>query len=97
MRVYISGRIKDYPEHLEHFQRGVDLVVGKGHEAVNPCDIDAGVDPTYEDFMRADIRAMMDCDGILMLDGWEKSAGARCEHHVAAMCGLTINYEWGDR
>jgi len=43
--------------------------------------------------MRADIRALLECDAIYMLRGWEQSAGARCEHLVAAMCGIEIMYE----
>ena len=33
--------------------------------------------------MRRDIAALMDCDGIMMLPGWEKSRGALIEHWVA--------------
>jgi len=94
-RIYISGRIKDYPEHRYHFARVAHLLRGRdGYDVVNPCEVDPEVeDPTYEDYMRADIRELIECDAIYMLEGWERSVGARCEHMVAAMCGLEIHYE----
>lgn len=94
MKVYISGRIKDYDDYLSHFSRIEHLLTQRDKfEVVNPCNIDAGENPTYEDFMRADLKAMLDCEAIFMLEGWERSVGARLEHMVAAMCGLKIMYE----
>ena len=93
MRVYISGRIKDYPEHRMHFEHGCDSMREAGHEPVDPCALPHSPDATYEDFMREDIRALLDCAAIFMLDGWERSVGARTEHMIAAVCGLRIWYE----
>jgi len=93
MKVYISGRIKDYPQYLQHFNRGCAFVSDAGHEPVNPCEITQIENATYEDFMKADLKALLECDAIYMLKGWERSVGARCEHMVAAMCGLIITYE----
>lgn len=95
MKIYISGRIKGYDGYEAHFAReSHKLRLRDGFEVVNPCDLDpGGEDPTYEDFMRCDIKALLDCDTIYMLDGWERNVGARCEHLVAIMCGMTINYE----
>jgi hypothetical protein len=93
-RVYISGRIKGYPDSIDHFARAEHQLTRRdGHEVVNPHKIDAGGEPTYEDFMRADLKALLNCDAIYMLEGWERSVGARCEHMVAAVCGLDIFYE----
>jgi len=93
MRVYVSGRIKDYPEHQQHFLQGCGVMRDAGHDPVNPCDLDHEPGATYEDFMREDLRALLDCQAIFMLDGWEKSVGARTEHLVACMIGLKLWYE----
>lgn len=93
MKVYVSGRIKDYPEYLDHFDRECKKINALGHDAVNPCTIEHIPNPTYTDFMRADLKALLDCDAIYMLDGWENSVGARCEHLVAAMSGFEMFYE----
>lgn len=92
MKMYISGRIKDYESHLEHFGRAATRLKVLGHEPVNPCEI-VLEDPNYAAYMRADIKLLLDCEAIYMLQGWEHSGGARCEHLVAAMCGLEIQYE----
>jgi hypothetical protein len=94
MKVYVSGRIKDYPEYKEHFATACMKVELSGNEWVNPCDVElAPLEESYENYMKADIALLLGCDAIYMLDGWEKSAGARTEHLVAAMCGLQMMYE----
>lgn len=90
--IYVSGRIKDYEDHPKHFARGCGFIRALGHEPLSPLDVIPDED-TYEGYMRADIRALLECDAIYMLRGWEQSAGARCEHLVAAMCGIEIMYE----
>lgn len=75
------------------------LVAQHGWDVVLPtevrvcADCDGGVDtPTHEhpwsDWMRADIKAMMDCDTIVMCPGWETSHGARLELYIAVSVGL---------
>jgi hypothetical protein len=94
MKIYVSGRIKDYPGHLEHFATASRRLRNRLYQVVNPCEVDPQKEnPTYEDFMRADIRELIECDAIYMLEGWERSVGARCEFHVAVLCGLEIQYE----
>lgn len=93
MKIYVSGRIKDYDDYLQHFQEAENYLRLSWDEVVNPCTIDHPENATYEDFMRGDLKALLDCDAIYMLSGWERSVGARCEHMVAAMCGLQIMYE----
>jgi hypothetical protein len=93
MRVYISGRIKDYAGHLAHFRQGCDSMRNAGHDPVNPCDLLHAPDATYADFLREDLKALLDCDAIFMLEGWEQSVGAHLEHNVACLAGLRLWYE----
>lgn len=41
-------------------------------------------------FMRKDIKEMMDCDFIAVLDGWEKSKGANIEVYIARNINMPI-------
>jgi len=98
MKVYLSGRIKDYPNFNLHFN-----AIARKLRSLNFCDVVSPIElefppeATYEDFMRIDLLALLECDAIYMLDGWERSAGARCEHLVASMTGMKVYYEDGKK
>lgn len=43
-------------------------------------------------YLRADLLALLACDELHLLPGWENSRGASVEHAVAAACGMPITY-----
>lgn len=90
--IYISGAIKNDPDFFTKFDRCERALITQGYEVVNPCTLNHPPEATYEDFMREDIRAMIDCDEIGMIPGWEHSAGAKLEFLVATMCGLEVRF-----
>ena len=62
---------------------------GAGHTVTNPAEInpDGG---TWNDCMRRDIAALMDCDTVATLPGWEHSKGARLEVLIAERLGMRV-------
>lgn len=44
-------------------------------------------------YMRTDMLALLRCDAIFMLHGWEQSSGARTEFEVARSAGLYLMYQ----
>lgn len=44
-------------------------------------------------FMRTDMKALLACDAVYMLNGWEQSSGARTEFEVARAAGLWLTYQ----
>lgn len=44
----------------------------------------------YAEYIREDVRMMLDCTAIAMLPGWEASRGARMELHLAQMMGFDV-------
>jgi hypothetical protein len=48
---------------------------------------------TLEEAIKRDIEALLDCEAIYMLLGWEYSVGARAEHAIALWMGIRILYE----
>ena len=63
----------------------------RGHAVVNPAEINAetcGGDWHY--YMKADIKALCDCDALALLPGWQNSDGAHLELHIAHRLGLGI-------
>ena len=107
MRVYIAGPIAGHPDgnRLAFAATAFDLRVA-GHEPVNPHFVPAhshagpcpdglpggeGMEHTAPCYMRTDIMAMLGCDAIYLLPGWEKSQGARIEYLIAVhVCGLKV-------
>jgi hypothetical protein len=62
----------------------------EGFEVINPAELNPDTTMSWGECMRADIAALVTCDGIQMLPGWEKSKGAVLEHHIAERLEMTI-------
>ena len=94
MKVFISGPmsgIKDY--NKPEFDRMEMQLKDLGYSVFNPAWM--GFDNTWtrEDIMPIDIAALGKCDAIVMLDGWEKSAGALAEYEYAVATGKILYRE----
>jgi hypothetical protein len=86
VKIYISGPITGKKNlNREAFAQAAAAVRAAGHEAVNPHDLTAhlGDDAPWVEYMKVDIAALVACDAILLLDGWESSKGARLENKIA--------------
>lgn len=90
-RLYISGPMTGLPEfNFPAFYAAAAALRAKGLEVVNPAEINATTDGDWHQYLREDIKALCDCDGIVLLPGWEGSKGAHLELHVAHRLGLQI-------
>jgi Domain of unknown function (DUF4406) len=89
MILYISGPMTGHPEfNYPAFHAAETKLRDAGHTVLNPAR--QPKQATWEDYMRADIAAVVSADGVALLPGWRTSRGARLEHHVAAELGLEI-------
>lgn len=59
-----------------------------GFEVANPADKGIVEGWSWADYLRYDLKILVDCDAIFLLDGWEESEGANLEYHVAQRLGL---------
>jgi len=86
---YISGPMQGYPDFNVHAFRAATFYLREnGHLVISPHEISLEVrgdvpEPTWHDYLRADIRAMMSCNAIVLLEGWSMSKGSRLELTVA--------------
>lgn len=107
MRLYLSGPIAGVPDHGVKFERLADLVRKLGHIPIDPRTIPAECGDTckasgqtmlgghtWSCFLRYDLIGLLNCDGAVMMRGWENSQGARLEHSVAIAAGMPVWYEW---
>lgn len=96
--VYLAGPITGIPDFRERFAQATNEVLLLGHTPISPLEVctqaglTEGVD-SYRAFMVADIRALLACEGLYALVGWENSKGARLEHMIAAALNMEIIYQ----
>lgn len=91
--VYISGPMSGLPQlNFPAFHAAAQQLRGLGLNAVNPAEINPDSAMSWEACMRADIKALCDCDAIALLPGWERSKGAHLELHIAHRLNLDVVY-----
>ncbi|MDE5886722.1 MAG: DUF4406 domain-containing protein [Muribaculaceae bacterium] len=84
LRIYISVPVSGQEREARQKADAIMTKLSKeGHIPVNPLNIYAEHNPTYEDHICYDLRAMLGCDAILFCKGWEGSCGCSIEHDVA--------------
>jgi hypothetical protein len=108
MKIYLSGPIAGHDNFEKVFALAQKNMQYLGHEVVNPTDIAphnhggecpksyvAAKGHSAACYLRTDLKALLDCDAVFMMNGWENSIGARLEFSVAAHCGLYVYYDYG--
>ena len=89
-RLYIAGPMSGYPENnYPLFNQAAKDLLAAGYEVVNP----AGVHLErchYVDLLREDLRVMLECHGVAVLESWWESTGARNEVQVAGLLRMPI-------
>lgn len=93
VKIYISGKISGLPNYAEKFAAAEAELTEKGYDVVNPLNNGIAPGEPWHVQMKADIRLLLNCDAIFMLDNWEKSTGAALEHEIAFWLGLSITYQ----
>lgn len=85
IRVYIAGPMTGLPElNFPAFHRAAANLRASGYDVVNPAEINSDPAKGWHACMRSDIAALVTCEAIALLPGFEKSKGAKLERHIAA-------------
>jgi hypothetical protein len=105
MKLYCAGQMRGLPQFgFPKFDAACARLRDAGHVAIGPQDLDrlCGLDEkqafqsdvTAEQirkYMRRDTLMITDeAEGLVVLDGWEKSAGALAEVALARCIGLPV-------
>lgn len=91
MKVYISGPMTGYPEfNYPAFAKAAAYWRSCGFEVVSPAELNPSTGGQWADYLRADLKALLTCDAIAMLAGWETSRGALLELYVARALGMEV-------
>lgn len=92
MKIYLSGAITSRQDTAHHYFNEAEWRL-QHYDVVNPILLDHDHDGSWEAYMRVDLLAMLRCDAIYMLKGWNASPGACLERHIALKLGMEIIYE----
>lgn len=94
-KVYVSGAIAHYDieERKGAFLKASEDLRAMGFEPINPFENGLPDEAHWREHMRADIKMLLECNCIFMLDGWELSKGAKLELDVASSCGIEVMFE----
>src|SRR3990167_7641557 len=91
--MYIAGGMTGYPElNFPAFHREAAYFREQGHEVINPVEVNPDPTAKWVDCMKMDIPALLTCDTIAMMPGWERSKGASLEHYIAQALGMKVVY-----
>lgn len=99
-RLYLSGPITGIADFKDRFSIAQSKLDSAGYTVVNPCEVGTigqlGEISSWARNMRGDIEAMMRCDGVAYLDGWQYSIGARTEIEIATLVEIPAMsvYRW---
>ena len=91
MRLYVSGPVsgKDRQKVVRDFSKSKVLLEDAGYRVVIPTDlINHPTTLTRGNIVRRCLAELLRCDGLAMLPGWRRSAGACLEVAVATACGM---------
>lgn len=80
-RIYLSGAITGVPNYKKDFEIIKLDLQSKGYKRIiNPAELDEVIiNGDYEEYMEICIKLIDMCDLVILIPGWEKSAGANRE------------------
>jgi hypothetical protein len=94
--VYIAGPMRGYAElNFPAFRAVAAQLRVKGFTIVSPVELNHGADDDGtqppQAYLRRDLRAIVEsCAGMVLLPGWERSVGARCEATIGVSLGFSF-------
>ena len=98
--IYISGKITGTENYEDRFLKAEQKLRSRGFNVLNPVKTGKWLErylapkiPTWVEYMKQDIKAMMSADCIYMLKGYRESKGARLELFFAKVLKYEIIYE----
>lgn len=92
MRVYVAGPVTGIEDrNKEAFYQADENLRAAGLDVINPLKL-CEPNLSWEQAMRICLSALLECESVVMLEGWEQSKGACIEHSLAVALGMGIYY-----
>lgn len=90
---YIAGPMTGLPEYnYPAFEAVAGVLREAGHHVISPHEVDNGDNGIpgsvpYKTYIKNGLIALLECNAIVLLNGWNASKGARIEEYVASRLG----------
>ena len=94
MKIYISLPISGRPmdEVRDESEKAKAAIEELGHVPVSPLDVSSDPDVPYSEHIGKDISALLECDAIVLLKGFDVSRGCLLEMEAARIYDKQIFY-----
>lgn len=93
-RIYIAGKVSGEPIHevTMKFGQAQKELEELGHKAINPLEVVNDWKAEWDHAMKLCIKALLDCDAVLLLPDYRHSKGALLEFDIARRLNIKRYY-----
>lgn len=94
MKLYIAGPMTGLPQlNYPAFEQVAKNLRAMGYDVISPNEYNID---DWDTAMRPALHALIDAEGVAVLQNWEFSRGARLEVHIAIELGIPVKcwQEW---
>lgn len=92
-RIYLSCPITGQEPAAKARLEAAAALFANEYNVVNPMELNHDGAKAWADYMRTDIKALVDCDRIYMMNGWQRSRGCCLEYSIAKELGIPMIFE----
>ena len=94
-KIYLSLPISGYDldERKETALRMEIKLRGAGYDVFNPLGDQWKSGLTTNEYMKLDLKELLDCDAIFLMKNWNRSAGCKLELDNAVAIGIDVFFE----
>lgn len=90
-KIHISGPMTGLPDlNFPAFHAEPMRLRSLGYSVANPAELNPNPNTGWHECMRNDLRVLLDCDILALLDGWQMSTDVHMGIHVAHRVGMEI-------
>lgn len=94
-KIYIAGKVTGEPVEIcvRKFAEAQKVIQNLGFEAINPLEVVGNWQTPWDVAMKKCLHALIDCEGVVLLEDWKDSKGATIERQLAEDLDIAIfNY-----